>query len=358
MTLLITGGAGFIGTRVTEHWARDENVVIFDNLHPQVHGEHPVTADYPPSVTFVKGDVTSAEDWDRLLEAHKPRLILHLAAETGTGQSLTHATRHSHVNVTGTATMIDALSRAGVIPDRIVLTSSRAVYGEGLWKDLASGRTFYGLPRNAEDLDAERWAPDGNNGCRSEPLSHDARVVEPRPSNVYAATKLAQENILVAWCTSFHVGLTIFRLQNVYGAGQALNNPYTGVLTYFARSLIEGRPLNIFEGGGIVRDFVHVSDVARAVIGGLESLEGGRAVVPIDIGSGEPITLLEAAEVMAALTGGSVTTSSDYRLGDVRAASADNRAAFEAFGYAPEVSFQSGAQELLAWAKQEIAGND
>lgn len=357
MTLLITGGAGFIGTRVLDLWDHDERVVVFDNLHSQVHGPDATPIDYPDSVTFFQGDVTRPDDWDLLLQAHRPRVILHLAAETGTGQSLTHATRHSNVNVTGTAMMMDALTRASVFPEQIVLTSSRAVYGEGLWRNVVTGTHFYGLPRVAEDLEAGRWTPRGSAGDASEPLPHDARVVEPRPSNVYAATKLAQENLLSAWCTSFHVGLTIFRLQNVYGAGQALNNPYTGVLTAFARSLLEDRPVQIFEGGGIVRDFVHVRDVASALIAGLQSREEGQATAPIDIGSGEPMSLFAAAEVMARIAGGSVTTTSEYRLGDVRAASADNSAAFSALGYSPRVDFESGARELLDWASKEIQGH-
>ena len=175
------------------------------------------------------------------------------------------------------------------------------------------------------------------------------------PSNVYAATKLAQENILTAWCASLSVPLSILRLQNVYGSGQALRNSYTGVLTAFARQSLSGAPINVYEDGGIVRDFVHVSDVVAALISAiLRPAKAGEERI-LDIGSGASNTLLHFATTLAKAAGSSgVVVSKKYRLGDVRAAFADiDRARLE-LDYEARISFADGADELLVWARAEI----
>lgn len=361
MTILITGGAGFIGTALAPLLLRrGSKVVVIDSLHPQVHGEHPtVPAILDGRVGFIEGDVADPSVWDAVLSACVPQTIVHLAAETGTGQSLREAHRHASVNVDGTAVMLDALVRAEKLPEAIVLTSSRAVYGEGRWRDSETGFSFYPLPRTKAQMEAHRWEPLAPSGTPGVVEPHNAHEVEPRPTNVYAATKLAQEHILGAWCAAFDVPLTVLRLQNVYGSGQAPRNPYTGVLTYFARQLVSGERLNIYEGGGIVRDFVHISDVARIVAEGIKrppsTINNVLQVRRLDIGSGGGDTLLNYAKAMAALVpGGTLEITNDFRLGDVRAAFADNRPAREALGYEPQITFAEGAVELLQWVRAEV----
>ena len=355
MTILITGGAGFIGTRLIAALGPDSDVVVLDNLHSQVHGEDAPDPTFASNVRFIRGDVTDPRVWDVMLSSEKPATLVHLAAETGTGQSLLEATRHTNVNVNGTAVMLDALHRAGHIPQSIVLTSSRAVYGEGAWFDAATGTSFYGRPRIASQLDEGQWLPLGPDGQTGTPLAHDASAVVAHPSNVYAATKLAQENILTAWCTSLSVPLSILRLQNVYGSGQALRNPYTGVLTAFARQSLSGAPIDVYEDGGIVRDFVHVSDVVAALTSAIERPAAVNEQRILDIGSGASNTLLHFATVLASAAGfAEVTVSKNYRLGDVRAAFAVNSRANAELGYEPRVDFADGANELLAWARAEI----
>jgi dTDP-L-rhamnose 4-epimerase len=355
MTILITGGAGFIGSRLHTSLGHDD-IVVVDNLHDQVHGSEAMAPSDRSGLRFLRGDVTDAEMWDGLLADVVPTTIVHLAAETGTGQSLHQSARHTNVNVNGTAVMLDALSRKGVLPQAIVLTSSRAVYGEGQWQNSATQELFYGEPRVASRLDAREWLPVGPRGEIGEPLPHRASRVEPRPSNVYAATKLAQENILTAWCASMEVSLSILRLQNVYGAGQALRNPYTGVLTAFARQVLSGNQVEVYEGGGIVRDFVHVSDVAAAVTAAVHRPAAHERRRLVDIGSGHPDSLHSFASVLARQAeGSSIATSDRYRLGDVRSAWADNTEAEAELDYRPSVSFEDGSQELLVWAEKEIA---
>lgn len=352
MTVLITGGAGFIGTRLVRRLLNDvasNEIVVLDNLHPQVHGDGAEIPVMPAGARFFRADVTDAASWDALLVENRPEVVVHLAAETGTGQSLRESSRHSSVNVHGTATMMDAFSRHDHVPRRIVLTSSRAVYGEGLWRT-EDGSEFYGKPRTGAQLRARRWEPEDANRRTGVPLGHDARKVHPMPSNVYAATKLAQEHLLSAWSAAFGSELVVLRLQNVYGGGQALNNPYTGVLTFFATQIIGGKDLDIFEGGGIVRDFVHVSDVVSA-IAAARSVQVCSSVV-YDIGSGEPGTLLDFARVLIDVSGKPVKArvSDNFREGDVRAAFAEIEHARRELGYEPKVSFREGAKDLLTWA--------
>lgn len=353
MTTLITGGAGFIGTRLTQALTRaGHRVVVFDSLHPQVHGEGAPDPVLPAGAEFVRGDVCDAAALSAVVAGVRPTTVYHLAAETGTGQSLTQSHRHASVNVLGTATLMDALSGHEVVPERFILTSSRAVYGEGAWRDGDS--QVYPAQRLAGDLDAGRWLPPMPSGHDGEPLPHRADAVEPRPTNVYAGTKLAQEHLLSAWTGSFGSRLATLRLQNVYGAGQALGNPYTGVLTYLTTQALAGHVLHVFEGGGIIRDFVHVSDVVAALVAALDAPLNAGATRTVDIGSGEPATLESAARTLVDIAGsGSVEITGEYRLGDVRAAYADNSAAADWLGYRPTTAFASGAAELVGWARVE-----
>lgn len=348
----MTGGAGFIGTRLAQRLLSEgHEVTALDSLHPQVHRERP---ELSSEANLVAGDVADPAAWDRVATLFgPPDLVYHLAAETGTGQSLTEASRHSIVNVVGTTQLTDAMVRHDWRPSRIVLTSSRAVYGEGAWADPA-GQPFYPGPRSASVLGAGRWDPESADGLKATPLPHSAATVEARPTNVYAATKLAQEHLLAAWCNSFDVSLSVLRLQNVYGPGQAVHNAYTGVLTFFATRVCAGDALEVFEDGQIIRDFVFVDDVVSALVAAAErALPAGIAA---DIGGGAGTSLLEVATHMADL-GGTVPprVTGAYRLGDVRAASADISLARQALGWQPTVTLADGLARLLEWVKRESA---
>ncbi len=348
--VIVSGGAGFIGSRVIPRLLDDgRRVVVLDNLHPQVHpgGEWPSTLD--SDVVTVRGSVETIDPWLEALDAASGDItILHLAAETGTGQSLTEARRHASVNVLGTASLTDALVTRGVTPRSIVLTSSRAVYGEGAWLD-AAGQPGYPAPRLPVDLHARRWTPLVDGEPAREPLPHVAGSTLPRPTNIYASTKLAQEHLLQNWCSAMDVPLSVLRLQNVYGGGQALSNSYTGVLTFFATQAVAGRSIEVYEGGGIVRDFVHVDDVAAAITAAID--RPGVLAGPVDIGSGQPVTLETVARTMARLARAPEPRVTDrYRHGDVRAAFASIAEATERLDYRPATSLETGLSELLAFA--------
>lgn len=351
--IAITGGLGFIGTKLVHRLAAEHELLVVDNLHPQVHADRRQAEALPTGVSFLEGDVTSPADMQTLAR-FAPSTVIHLAAETGTGQSLLQSRRHADVNVTGTATLLDALSSSGSLPDRVVIASSRAIYGEGDWTLASdSSNSTSARTRDPLRLAEELWTPEGMNGEHlGQPLPHRAGRTEPRPSNVYAATKLAQENIVQAWGTGLGVPTSVLRLQNVYGDGQATNNPYTGVLTYMAKQAVLGEQIKVFEGGGVVRDFVNVSDVADAII--RAALDDSSRSLTVDVGSSEAVTLEEVAIVLANLANAPhPTLTSDFRAGDVRAAFADTGAAKDELGFSPRVGLKDGLQELLDWVRAE-----
>jgi dTDP-L-rhamnose 4-epimerase len=319
-TILVTGGCGFIGTRtVSRLVAEGHQVVVADYLHPQVHADTRALGLLPDGVRHHLIDVTHSPSMDALLRVTRPDVIIHLAAETGTGQSLTESSRHGSVNVVGTTNLLDACTRAEVVPASIVLTSSRAVYGEGAWVDESGdGSVFHPAQRNRDDLAAGRWNPPSPSGGPASPLPNRAGTTETRPTNVYAATKLAQEHIVSAWCTSMGTSSHILRLQNVYGPGQSPTNSYTGVLTYFAVRAVAGDTIEVFEDGDIGRDFVYIDDVVSAVTGAA-ARRGPSSL--IDVGSGTRSTILEAAQLIAnAANAPEPVVTGAYRLGDVRSA--------------------------------------
>jgi dTDP-L-rhamnose 4-epimerase len=344
--VLITGGAGFIGCRLAGALLdRDDEVSVLDNLHPQVHRTRSIPPDLPSGARFGPGDVADAGAWAAILAATRPEVIVHLAAETGTGQSLTAPTRHANVNVLGTAALLEAIEHAERRPEHVLLASSRAVYGDGAWQT-DDGRTFYPGQRTAARLDAAQWDythPDGS-PARAVPSSADTTA--PNPTNVYAATKLAQEHMLRSWCLARDVPLSILRLQNVYGPGQSVTNSYTGVLTFFARTALTGGAIEVYEDGEIIRDFVYVDDVVAAMRSALDR----PANRTLDIGSGEPTTIGAVAALIASRCAAPAPlVTGAFRHGDVRAASCSIAAAGAEIGYVPATDLRAGIDAVLEW---------
>lgn len=340
--VLVTGGAGFIGSAISHLLLDADDIVAFDNLHPQIHASGSRPEELHERVELVRGDVTSEEDWERVLDRVEPDTLIHLAAETGTGQSLTESSRHAGVNVVGTTRMLDALRRRDALPERIVLTSSRAVYGEGAWID-SEGRTSYPGQRSVDQLEAGQWDFTG-----LQPIPMKAAEVQPNPVSVYAATKLAQEHLVRVWAESFGVDATILRLQNVYGPGQSLINPYTGIMSLFCRMAMGGKSIPLYEDGLVRRDFILIDDVARAVVAAATA--GTAPKLPVDIGLGTMHTIADAAVLISAEYGAPEPhVSGAYRLGDVRHAWADISLARETLDWIPKHSLEEGIHRLANW---------
>jgi dTDP-L-rhamnose 4-epimerase len=348
--VLITGGAGFIGSALARRLVKaGYDVAVMDVLHPQVHGEGKAI-DLPPSVRLFTGDVTHAADCDAVLRLFQPAQIVHLAAETGTAQSLSEATRHGSVNVVGTTQLLDALSRAALVPDQLVLASSRAVYGEGAWQ--SGSELFYPPPRSHAQLLAGIWDPQGPTGESVVPLPSCAGRTEPRPTNIYAATKLAQEHILAAWTAAHDTKLSLLRLQNVYGPGQSLTNSYTGIVALFARLAREQRTLDVYEDGRILRDFVFIEDVVEALFAAIEGPAAENRC--LDIGSGIPTTIHDLAQKIAAICGApEPVVVAKFRDGDVRAARCDIESAKSELDWRPRWSLEDGLLALLGWIGEQ-----
>lgn len=342
-TCLVTGGAGFIGCAVSTSLSEAfDHVIAMDNLHPQIHATRSRPKELDERVDLRLLDVTEPGDWDMLLDDVHPDVVVHLAAETGTGQSLREASRHAKVNVLGTTQLLDSLVRHDAVPEKIVLTSSRATYGEGCWQDTA-GQNVYPGQRTHEMLENHQW-----DFPELTPLPQYSRAVKASPANVYAATKFCQENLIASWCGSFGAVPVLYRLQNVYGAGQSLINPYTGIVSLFARLAKAGKSIPVYEDGCIVRDFVYIDDVARAVVAGVLHSEAN--VDPYDIGLGERTTIMQIAELIAEhYDAPAPHVNGMFRDGDVRAAWADISDSAASLGWRPEVSVNEGIGRLCEW---------
>jgi len=340
---LVTGGAGFIGCALSPKLASEfESVVVVDNLHPQIHATRARPAALHEDCELIVGDVCTPSVWDQVLDRFKPDVIVHLAAETGTGQSLSEATRHAHTNVVGTTVMLDALMRHKAIPNRLVLTSSRAVYGEGAWRRRQNDELFYPGQRSLQQLSQGQWDFDG------QPIAMEARNVQPAPVSVYGATKLAQEHVLSSWANAVGSEYVILRLQNVFGPGQSLINSYTGIVSLFCQLARRKESIPLYEDGLVQRDFILIDDIASAILCAIKKEGISREV--FDIGSGVSTTLEQLAnEISAIYEAPAPHVVGKYRLGDVRHAFSDTSYSNKFLGWQPAHTLHEGLTALTKW---------
>lgn len=358
--VLITGGAGFIGSRLARrlHGAGCE-VVVLDSLLPQVHGDDPWRTS--PSLQsldgvaqVIVGSVSSEDDVRRALDG--VTRIVHLAAETGTGQSMYEIDRYVAVNVGGTAKILDTLANSAHSVDRIVVASSRSVYGEGSYRT-ADGRIVYPPHRDEEALSAGdfdvRMAGEGP--LEVVATSEDAKL---HPSSVYGITKQMQESLVMTVAPTLGIEAVSLRYQNVYGPGQSLQNPYTGILSIFSTRIRQGNEIQIFEDGRESRDFVYIDDVVTATA--LAVTHPAAAGHVFNVGSGVPTTVEEVVEALFDAYGMTVPhrTTGAYRLGDIRHNFADTDRMREILGFAPTVPFAEGVRHFAEWVLNEPIGAD
>jgi dTDP-L-rhamnose 4-epimerase len=349
--ILITGGAGFIGSHLAEQLlASGYSVRILDNLSSQVHpsGSWPdyLTAD----AERIRGDVRDANTVARALQGVEA--VVHLAARVGVGQSMYEMTSYTDVNDVGTAVLIEALARNPI--RRLVCASSMSIYGEGLARN-AHNQLVNPEERNAEQLRRGEWELRGPEGETLEPLP-TPEGKQPSLSSIYALNKYCQERLSLIAGRAYGVPTIAYRFFNVYGPNQALSNPYTGVLAIFAARLLNGRPPLGYEDGKQRRDFVHVKDVARAC---RMAIEADKDVIGVfNIGSGESRSILSVARDLAAVMGQPEITAhvlGKFRAGDIRHCFADISKAKTELGFAPEVDFADGLSELAEWLAGQVA---
>lgn len=342
-TCIVTGGAGFIGCALSRPLTQlFERVIAVDCLHPQVHAVRDRPKGLAEGVDLCVRDVTRPETWRELLGAAVPDVVFHLAAETGTGQSLTEASRYAHTNLCGLAAMLDALAACRFVPERIVLTSSRAVYGNGAWRP-EGGAPLYPGDRRREQLADGLW---DFPGLAYVPARAEETV--PAPVSVYGATKLAQEHVLLSWASAFGTKPIILRLQNVYGPGQSLSNSYTGIVALFCRLARKGQSIPLYEDGAMLRDFILVDDVAEALSRCLDLSGPGPHLY--DVGTGRPTTIADLARRIAALYGAPAPhVCGRYRFGDVRHAACMIEKTEQALGWSPRHGLGDGLIRLKSW---------
>ena len=358
-SVLITGGAGFIGTHLAEIALKaGHRVRILDNLSPQVHGPEPGYVP-PAGAEFVRGDVTVRADLEPAIEAADT--IVHLAAETGTGQSMYEIDRYYRVNVQGTALLFDILANGRHSIGNIVLGSSRSVYGEGAYLcrtcDPDGARRFPGA-RTADQLAQHRWTPTCP-VCSSEIESVATREDDQlAPASVYAATKLAQEDLVRVACGALGIPYTVLRFQNVFGEGQSLTNPYTGILSIFSTRIRLGQSLPVFEDGEESRDFVHVDDVATALLRCIERPVRGGATV--NVGSGRATSIMEVARLLKSIMGSEIEphVTGEYRIGDIRHNFADIAKLESVLGLRPAISVEQGMRRFAEWVQTQPVPKD
>jgi dTDP-L-rhamnose 4-epimerase len=355
--ILITGGAGFIGSNLALRLIeKGHTITILDNLSTQIHGDNPeITSSLYKSikdkVNFIKGTVTSRLDWEQSLK--NQNVVVHLAAETGTGQSMYCIEKYTEVNIQGTAIMLDILANSTHSIEKIVIASSRSIYGEGKYKHPEFGNVYpnHRLENDMLAGDFEVKYKD-NHVLELLATDEDSKI---HPSSVYGITKQNQEQMIMTVCPTLGIAPVGFRYQNVYGPGQSLSNPYTGILSIFSTQIRNNNGIQIFEDGKETRDFVFIDDVVEATILGIEKEEANGQV--FNVGTGVPIDVLTVANslIKAYKIEVPVTVSGRFRLGDIRHNYADLTKIKSHLGFEPKVDFEQGINQFTKWVlEQEI----
>lgn len=360
--ILITGGAGFIGSNLAlKLMSKGYHVTVLDNLSKQIHGDNPdITSPLYNSiknkVNFIKGSVTSRTDWLNALDDIE--CIIHLAAETGTGQSMYEIWKYVDVNIAGTALLLDILTNEKHKVKKVIVAESRAIYGEGRYYSDELEQYIYPVERCERDM-AKGDFNVKYRGC-TKPLklvgtTEDSLI---HPTSVYGITKQVQGQLVHLVCPSIGIAAVSYRYQNVYGPGQSLSNPYTGILSIFSTRIKNRNSINVFEDGRESRDFVYIDDVVDATILGIEKEEANGHV--FNIGTGVAIDVLTVANTLIRKYGIEVPVyvSGNYRLGDIRHNFADITAARKILGFNPKWSFDAGIAMFVKWVNEQEIQED
>lgn len=358
--VLITGGAGFIGSNLAlKLIEKGYQVTVLDNLSPQIHGDNPTVTSplylsIKDKVKFIHGTVTSKTDWEEALKDQDA--IIHYAAETGTGQSMYEVEKYVDVNINGTALMLNLLVNGSYNVKKVIVASSRSIYGEGKYISKELG-AVYPTQRESIHMDQGDFEVKYPNSSALTLVGTDEES-KIHPSSVYGITKQNQEQMVLTVCPTVGIAGVAFRYQNVYGPGQSLKNPYTGILSIFSTQIKNGNNINIFEDGLESRDFVYIDDVVDATILGLEKEEANNQV--FNVGTGVATNVITVANELVKNYGVDVAinVSGNYRLGDIRHNYADLTKINRLLGFSPKVSFEAGLKNFAEWVNTQEVQED
>lgn len=353
--ILITGGAGFIGVNLVNALIeKGYSITVLDSLLQQVHGENPAENSVlynsiKNKVQFIHGCITNEQLLKEAIQ--KANIIVHFAAETGTGQSMYEIERYTHVNIQGTALLLQLLANEQHNVKKVVVASSRAIYGEGKYYSKTKGVVYPNLRSNTE-LKKGNFAVEYEGDFNLQVVATDENS-KIHPTSVYGITKQVQEQLIMTVCPTIGIAPVALRYQNVYGPGQSLSNPYTGILSIFSTRIRTGHSINIFEDGTESRDFVYIDDVIDATVKAIENSNANGEV--FNVGSGvstsvENVLLLLMEKMQTKVP---YTISGNYRLGDIRHCFADVQKINSLLGFIPKVSFEEGVQKFVYWVNQQ-----
>lgn len=350
--VLITGGAGFIGSNVARVLINDGyEVTILDNFLPQIHGnKNELSDDLKDKVKLIVGDVSNKTVLYRALEEQDA--VIHYAAETGTGQSMYAVSHYTNINIQATADLCDYIINESHNLQSVIVASSRSIYGEGKYTSPDYGivypnaRTF----KNVKESFEVRCPISEKYNLKLEATDEFSKI---HPSSFYGITKQVQEQMVILAAKLKNINGYALRYQNVYGPGQSLKNPYTGILSIFTRLALQNEEINIFEDGLESRDFVHIQDVVNATISCLKRQEQGQHI--LNVGSGVPVNVIEVAnEIVDYLKSKSVIKiSGAFREGDIRHNFADLKLVKDIIGFEPKWNFKEGLHSFIDWALEQ-----
>lgn len=360
--ILITGGSGFIGAESVNqlHNTSLWNITVLDSLTEQIHGRDWQNSYLYKTIEgkceFIKGSVCDLQILkDAVREAE---IVIHLAAETGTGQSMYQINQYNETNIMGTSNLLQAISTLGKDSKvkKIILSSSRSVYGEGKYECPNCG-VVYPDNRDKDKMlagDFNFYCPTCGEKLKLLSTTEDSAI---KPASLYAYTKYAQEMMLKTMCPAMGIDYTIFRFQNVYGVGQSLKNPYTGILSVFSALMLENKPVNIFEDGQESRDFINVKDIAKGVIDSIDEPRSNGET--INLGSGINTSVIEIAEILKKhyKSESEIRITGDFRIGDIAHNKADISKAEKLLHFKPTIALDEGLKDFCSWVEGQDKDN-